>query len=66
MNSAALGAALIAAAADGQDLGALQEIFCKASPGTALQPDTALAPVYEAALGRFRSLLDQTLADLPQ
>ena len=66
INSAALGAALIAAAADGQDLGALQEIFCKASPGTALQPDTALAPVYEAALGRFRSLLDQTLADLPQ
>lgn len=56
-NSAALGAALIAAAADGQDLEALQEIFCKASPGSALLPNTQLAPVYQDALGRFKNLL---------
>ena len=57
-NSAALGAALIAAAADGHDLPALQEVFCKASPGSSLQPDAALAPAYQDALGRFQSLLD--------
>ena len=57
-NSAALGAALIAAAADGHDLSALQEVFCKASPGSSLQPDTALAPIYQNALVRFKSLLD--------
>lgn len=56
-NSAALGAALIAAAAEGHDLQALQEIFCKASPGAVLLPDPALAPVYQDALGRFSSLL---------
>lgn len=66
-NSAALGAALIAAAADGRDLEALQEVFCQATPGTTLQPDRALAGVYEDALGRFQSLLaanrrvDQTI-----
>ncbi|HEX7262017.1 MAG TPA: FGGY-family carbohydrate kinase [Luteolibacter sp.] len=57
-NSAALGAALIAAAADGRDLEALQEVFCKATPGTALLPDPALAGVYDGALGRFQTLLD--------
>jgi xylulokinase len=56
-NSAALGAALIAAAADGHDLPTLQEIFCKASPGSSLQPDATLAGVYGDALGRFQSLL---------
>lgn len=57
-NSAALGAALIAAAADGHDLPALQEVFCQASPGSSLLPDPAVAGVYDAALGRFQSLLD--------
>ena len=57
-NSAALGAALIAAAADGHDLSALQEVFCKASPGAALQPNTLLASSYQTALGRFKILLD--------
>ena len=57
LNSAALGAALVAAAADGHDLAALQEIFCKAAPGSSLQPDPALAGVYQGALGRFEALL---------
>ena len=57
-NSAALGAALIAAAADGHDLPALQEVFCQASPGSSLLPDPALAGVYDDALGRFQSLLN--------
>ncbi len=56
-NSAALGAALIAAAADGHDLAALEEVFCKASPGSSLLPNPTLAGVYADALGRFQSLL---------
>ena len=61
LNSAALGAALIAAAADGHDLQALQEIFCKATPGSALLPDLELGDVYADALGRFETLLTETL-----
>ena len=57
-NSAALGAALVAAAADGHDLPALQETFCKAAPGSSLQPDPSLANVYDEALGRFQTLLN--------
>lgn len=60
-NSAALGAALIAAAAAGHDLAALQQVFCQASPGSSLQPDPALGPVYQDALRRFDTLL-QTVA----
>jgi sugar (pentulose or hexulose) kinase len=60
-NSAALGAALIAAAADGHDLPTLQEVFCKASPGSSLKPDPALAATYDAALGRFQTLLQANL-----
>jgi len=56
-NSAALGAAMIAATAAGADLAALQESLCAASPGALLMPDTALGPVYEQSLGRFRELL---------
>jgi xylulokinase len=56
-NSAALGAALIAATAAGHPLPELQQSFCQASPGAALQPDPALAPVYDAAMGRFDELL---------
>ena len=58
LNSAALGAALVAAAADGQDLPALQDVFCKAAAGSSLQPDLALAETYEYALGRFEALLN--------
>ncbi len=57
-NSAALGAALIAAVAGGHLLPDLQLHFCQASPGSSLQPDPALAPVYQDALQRFQSLLD--------
>jgi xylulokinase len=57
-NSAALGAALIAAAADGLNLETLQETFCKTSPGSALQPNTSLANTYDGALGRFEALLN--------
>ena len=58
MNSAALGAALIAAAAGGHDLIELQEIFCRAAPGSSLVPDRSLAGLYADALGRFQVLLD--------
>ncbi|MES2476243.1 MAG: FGGY-family carbohydrate kinase [Verrucomicrobiota bacterium] len=57
-NSAALGAALVAAAACGRDLPTLQECFCKASPGTELAPDTTKAATYQTALADFKSLLD--------
>lgn len=57
-NSAALGAALVAAAGNGHDLAALQETFCKASPGTKLVPDASKAATYQNALSDFKSLLD--------
>ncbi len=57
-NSAALGGALIAAAAAGEDLAELQKTFCKAAPGALIEPDRSLGPVYEEALGRFRKLLE--------
>lgn len=57
-NSAALGAALVAAAAMNHDLPSLQQTFCKASPGSALQPDSSFAEAYEKALSDFKSLLD--------
>ena len=56
-NSAALGAALIAAAADGYDLPALQKIFCKPAKDSSLQPNLALAPVYADTLIRYKDLL---------
>ncbi len=56
-NSAALGAALIAASAAGHEMAALQETFCRTTPGTALQPDPALEAVYEDAIGRFSALI---------
>jgi xylulokinase len=59
-NSAALGAALIAATAAGRDLTELQQGFCQATPGAALQPDPALASVYEGAMERFAGLLRET------
>ena len=56
-NSAALGAALIAAAADAYDLPTLQYIFCKPAKDSSLQPNLALAPVYADALIRYKDLL---------
>lgn len=58
-NSAALGAALIAAAAAGHDICSLQSTFCQASPGGNLQPDTALASVYEGAMLEFKQLISE-------
>jgi xylulokinase len=60
-NSAALGAALIAAAAQGHDLVSLQQTFCKSSPGSLLEPDTSLAGKYSNALAEFGKLLEQTI-----
>jgi len=56
-NSAALGGALIAAAAAGEDLADLQRLFCKAEPGAVIEPDRALAGTYQQAQERFRELL---------
>jgi xylulokinase len=60
-NSAALGAALIAAAADGRDLAELQAVFCQAAPGSSLEPDASLAEVYAQALAGFQALLDSKI-----
>lgn len=56
-NSAALGGALIAAAAAGEDPARLREVFCKAEPGAVIEPDQELDGVYAAALPRFKALL---------
>jgi xylulokinase len=57
-NSAALGAALIAAAAAGHDLSALQSVFCKTSEDATLRPDPSKAAVYREAEERFKALLE--------
>jgi xylulokinase len=56
-NSAALGAALIAAVAAGHDLEELQQAFCRSSAGSTLTPDPSLAPIYEDAGNRFETFL---------
>lgn len=58
LNSAALGGALIAAAAAGEDLQQLQATFCKTATDSTLMPDRTLADAYHIAAGRFQSLLD--------
>ena len=60
-NSAALGAALIAATSAGKDLVELQTIFCKPAARSQLLPDTSLAGKYSTALADFRKLLEQTI-----
>jgi xylulokinase len=60
-NSAALGAALIAATAGGHDLKSLQQTFCQSSAGSETKPDPTLAPVYQNALERFKNLLQREL-----
>jgi len=61
-NAAALGAALIAAVAAGHELSSLHELFCQAAPGSLLQPDRALGPIYQDALCRFEALLKTVMA----
>jgi xylulokinase len=56
-NSAALGAALLAATAAGHQLTDLQRAFCQASPGAALQPDPVPGPIYQDAMRRFEELV---------
>jgi xylulokinase len=60
-NSAALGAALIAATAAGNDLVKLQAIFCKPSPDSRIEPDTHLASSYSSALDQFKRLLESQI-----
>jgi xylulokinase len=57
-NSAALGAALAAAAAAGLELQDLQKIFCVPTRDGTLDPDSSLASAYDRALVDFKSLLD--------
>lgn len=59
-NSAALGAALIAATACGHHLPTLQATFCKSSPNSLIEPEPSLAPTYQTALGDFQNLLQST------
>lgn len=56
-NSAALGAALIAASAGGHNLEELQQTFCRCSAGSTLAPNPELATIYQDAQGRFEALL---------
>ncbi len=56
-NSAALGAALIAAAAGGRDLVELQRKFCQPAPGSILSPNPETAGKYSTALVEFGKLL---------
>lgn len=58
-NSAALGASLIAAVAEGRNLTQLQRVFCLASVGSTIQPDLELESSYRNALGRFANLLSE-------
>jgi xylulokinase len=60
-NSAALGAALIAATAAGNNLVNLQSVFCKPSPNSRIEPDTNSASDYASALDQFKRLLDSQI-----
>jgi xylulokinase len=60
-NSAALGAALIAATAAGNNLSDLQLTFCKPSPNSRIQPDTNLSSTYATALDQFKRLLEANI-----
>jgi xylulokinase len=60
-NGAALGAAIRAAHACGHDLAALTQTFCRPAPDSRIEPDAALAPVYDDQLDAFEALLERTL-----
>lgn len=59
-NSAALGAALIAATAAGNDLSKLQLEYCDSTAGSRLEPDTSLAGNYSTALVEFEKLIKES------
>ena len=56
-SSAALGAALIAAAADGHDVETLNEKFCSPSATTTIEPDPTTERVYQALAQKFAQKL---------
>jgi xylulokinase len=60
-NSAALGAALIAAASAGEDLSKLQAIFCTTAADSRIEPNNSAATIYDQALVSYRELLDSNL-----
>lgn len=62
-NSAALGAALIAATAAGHSLPDMQARFCKTTPGGKVPPDASLEFTYNEALEKFEALLKSETAD---
>jgi len=58
-NSAALGAALIAATAAGNDLSKLQALYCRSAADSRLEPDASLAGNYSTALVEFERLIEE-------
>jgi xylulokinase len=60
-NSAALGAALIAAASDGNELSGLQENFCRPAENSRIEPYKDLAGNYSTALTEFEKLLKKSI-----
>jgi xylulokinase len=56
-NGAALGAALRAAHACGQDLAALSKQFCQPAADSRLTPDTSTKVTYDTALATYKELL---------
>ena len=61
-NSAALGGALIAASTDHTSLSELQQIFCKPSPESRIEPDRSLKDTYNRALEAYQGLLSSSIS----
>jgi len=57
--SASLGAALIAATADGYDIDSLIEQFCKPIEGSTIEPDPSTEVIYQVLGEKFTELLYQ-------
>ncbi|MCH7226370.1 xylulokinase [Haloferula sp. A504] len=60
-NGAALGAAIRAAHACGNDLAQLTAAFCQPAADSRIDPDPDLAAVYEAELARYQALLGEAM-----
>jgi xylulokinase len=54
-NSAALGAAILAAVTAGESMEKMQEIFCQSAPGSGIEPTVGVD--YETILAQYVSLL---------
>jgi len=59
-NSAALGAAILAAVTAGESMEKMQQIFCQSAPGSGLHPTAGVN--YASTLASFVELLDKTKA----